>query len=35
MISTSPTTGMLPIRPGQHVRAIFGDSAVVELHFAP
>jgi 2-keto-4-pentenoate hydratase len=32
-ISTGSMTGMLPIRPGQHVRARFGDSASVEIDF--
>jgi len=32
-ISTGSTTGMLPIRAGQRVRAAFGDSAVVEIAF--
>lgn len=32
-ISTGSTTGMLPIRAGQHVRAIFGGSALVEIGF--
>jgi 2-keto-4-pentenoate hydratase len=34
-ISTGSTTGMLPIRPGQHVRARFGSSASVEITFDP
>ena len=33
MISTGSTTGMLPIRAGQHVRAVFAGSAVVEIVF--
>ncbi len=32
-ISTGSMTGMLPIRPGQHVLARFGDSATVEISF--
>lgn len=32
-ISTGSTTGMLPIRAGQRVRAVFGASAVVEIAF--
>lgn len=32
-ISTGSTTGMLPIRAGQRVRAVFSDSAVVEIAF--
>jgi 2-keto-4-pentenoate hydratase len=34
MISTGSTTGMLPIRAGQHVRARFGGEAIVEVLFA-
>ncbi|MFV0297578.1 MAG: 2-keto-4-pentenoate hydratase [Hyphomicrobiaceae bacterium] len=32
-ISTGSMTGMLPIRPGQHVLARFGDTATVEVTF--
>ncbi|HRD77896.1 MAG TPA: hydratase [Hyphomicrobiaceae bacterium] len=32
-ISTGSMTGMLPIRPGQHVLARFGASAIVEIAF--
>jgi 2-keto-4-pentenoate hydratase len=32
-VSTGSMTGMLPIRPGQHVLARFGDSATVEITF--
>ena len=34
MISTGSTTGMLPVRAGQHVRALFGQRASVEIEFA-
>lgn len=34
MISTGSTTGMLPIRAGQTVRAVFDQSAVVEISFS-
>lgn len=34
-ISTGSMTGMLPVRPGQHVLARFGASAKVEISFAP
>lgn len=33
MISTGSCTGMLPVRAGQHVRARFGESALVEIAF--
>lgn len=33
VISTGSCTGMLPIRAGQHVRARFGDAALVEIAF--
>jgi 2-keto-4-pentenoate hydratase len=33
MVSTGSTTGMLTIRAGQHVRAIFGAAATVEISF--
>ena len=32
-VSTGSMTGMLPIRPGQHVLARFGDHATVEISF--
>lgn len=32
-ISTGSMTGMLPIRSGQRVRAIFGDESAVEIEF--
>ena len=32
-ISTGSTTGMLPVRAGQTVRAVFGDAAEVVLGF--
>jgi 2-keto-4-pentenoate hydratase len=33
IVSTGSMTGMLPIRPGQHVLARFGDIATVEVSF--
>jgi 2-keto-4-pentenoate hydratase len=33
VISTGSTTGMLPIKAGQKVRAVFDQSAVVEISF--
>jgi hypothetical protein len=33
-VSTGSMTGMLPIRTGQKVRALFGASASVEIDFA-
>lgn len=32
-VSTGSMTGMLPIRAGQKVRALFGDFAIVEIEF--
>lgn len=34
MISTGSTTGMFPVRPGQEIRAIFGDQAEVRISFS-
>lgn len=34
-ISTGSMTGMLPVRPGQHILARFGTNATVEITFTP
>lgn len=32
-VSTGSTTGMFPVKPGQEVRAVFGDEAEVRIRF--
>jgi 2-keto-4-pentenoate hydratase len=34
MVSTGSTTGMFPVKAGQSMRAVFGDSAEVRIAFA-